>query len=932
MEVVSSTPSNAAPPAPAAGAEDAAMPPPESVPPSKVASAAERAPPASSPVISEPPALDSDIPWRLQDPADVLQEERQKLSSGKLGMNVSFQFVRYQKSNVVLKTFDMAAQCVFDAVPPPADPVVVPVDPFSLPQALQDRKDLQTQRCQSIERSVHNKELAKKKTKPTKTPVVAEPKPEVDAPKFTRNTPASSAAALDARFQSSRAILCAAGNISFSALTPGEELDLRQVPQAEKVNMGAVVVEARTLGQRAIRVVETATQRAKLRYEYRRANVEESSDHEYFHLVSDDDGEEELSRPGTVSHQPSLSSRTDVWKDKVLPRLRSVLSTGSGHAIYHDVQWVTRYGRVAHLIESLAADEQNYGPHLIVTTEVEDFAKEFHHTPTQLFLPPASPSALRVMVYRGTADQKKKSRRMWKLANGLPTAPFHVLVTSYADLLQDFGHFCQLPWETVILDDGVSWMAMALSDPNSALGSIWSNGLFSSNDNHVGLAGTSFNDWDFTQDDWNSKDAWVGLTARHRIAVSRSLHLQSRMALENMPVAGVVDFCAPAFADVVREEWDRSRIVADAASMSHFRRIVARMVVVHDSSNEDKDLLALGIDALSGKLPTEPVSNSKTVPEIISDDSFVTQGKVAYSRRSSLSWFGPIDKSWLRYELGKANLQSILDFMRGSVNHGHYCEEITTASSTTSSGASGQVAGTLAYRCAVRCGRHFGSEQGLRLHISALHAIPGTWLCRTCGVDCITSQARTHHERSCGQPSPSAPDSDGVSAPSTTPGQASSSKAGVGKKKNTSRSSSAPQAAPGSSDEKDADGSFRVPGYRGVWVTKDGKHFVKQSDGTRFEVDGTTSFFDSIDDAAKKYDSIVSEGSDEISKLELNFKEDGTRITYEDSTPSTQSGLGGSASNVVPALAVINIKVRRLPLDGAALVRHSPFEGSTSRR
>jgi hypothetical protein len=58
----------------------------------------------------------------------------------------------------------------------------------------------------------------------------------------------------------------------------------------------------------------------------------------------------------------------------------------------------------------------------------------------------------------------------------------------------------------------------------------------------------------------------------------------------------------------------------------------------------------------------------------------------------------------------------------------------------------------MAFRCGVRCGRHFGSEPGLRQHVSALHAPPGTWLCRTCGVDCITSQARTHHERSCGQP------------------------------------------------------------------------------------------------------------------------------------------------------------------------------------
>ncbi len=47
------------------------------------------------------------------------------------------------------------------------------------------------------------------------------------------------------------------------------------------------------------------------------------------------------------------------------------------------------------------------------------------------------------------------------------------------------------------------------------------------------------------------------------------------------------------------------------------------------------------------------------------------------------------------------------------------------------------------------CGRMFGTEQGLRQHIAAMHAPPGTWLCRICGKDCRTSQARTVHEKAC---------------------------------------------------------------------------------------------------------------------------------------------------------------------------------------
>ena len=66
------------------------------------------------------------------------------------------------------------------------------------------------------------------------------------------------------------------------------------------------------------------------------------------------------------------------------------------------------------------------------------------------------------------------------------------------------------------------------------------------------------------------------------------------------------------------------------------------------------------------------------------------------------------------------------------------------------SGQNGGVVGLGAYRAAVRCGRSFNSEAGLRQHILASHAPPDTWLCRSCGGDCGTSQARSHHERSCG--------------------------------------------------------------------------------------------------------------------------------------------------------------------------------------
>jgi hypothetical protein len=144
-----------------------------------------------------------------------------------------------------------------------------------------------------------------------------------------------------------------------------------------------------------------------------------------------------------------------------------------------------------------------------------------------------------------------------------------------------------------------------------------------------------------------------------------------------------------------------------------------------------------------------------------------------------------------------------------------------------------------------------------------------------------------------------------------TVGQGSSGKGGVGKKKTTGRVGvSQPGASMG--EEKDADGSFRVPGYRGVWVNKNGKHFVKIG-GLRLTDDrtneGTLLLFDNIDDAAREHDKAVQSGKS-IENIDINFKSDGSRIIYEDINPASTSGLGGSAANVVPSLSVINIKVR----------------------
>lgn len=110
------------------------------------------------------------------------------------------------------------------------------------------------------------------------------------------------------------------------------------------------------------------------------------------------------------------------------------------------------------------------------------------------------------------------------------------------------------------------------------------------------------------------------------------------------------------------------------------------------------------------------------------------------------------------------------------------------------------------------------------------------------------------------------------------------------------------------SDEKDSDGSFRVPSYRGVWVNKIGKHFIKLN-GERYTESKKLILFGSVDSAAKKHDELKLCDENVDKMMELNFKPDGSRIVYDDNSPASASGMGGSVANVVPALSVINIKV-----------------------
>jgi len=848
------------------------------------------------------------------------------------------------------------------------------------------------------------------------------PKTPAAPPKFTRNTPASSASALEARLTGSRAILCTAANVAFDSLTPAlpewEAIDVADVPQnpatnkriietksegenfatsesgkiedndddegnksATVPNMGPVIIEAQTLGKRIENVATNAVRRSKRRFRFRKDNIRfgnksctgsgQKKGTEGFRILenpfawkdSDDEDMEDSgeSCPMDVDESATIvtadsssgmdsSEISETWGKVCIPRLLSILQTGVGNAILHDVMWSTRHCRIANLLHEISlmtedsgnsiidkldsTCDRNYGPHLIVTVEpdVDKFAREFKAPNSHLrLMSTVDESSLRALAYKGTKNERRKLRKQFPQATGLQDASFHVIVVSYADFLTDYIHFCQTPFEVVILDDGVSWMGAAHNDPNSPIATVWEDALFSKNDHQLGLAGTVLKDWDYsadTFDDETLKDVWIGLTARHRLVTSSKLRVENpRSPADLLPVPGLLNFAMPHFSDAVKEEWDRSRISNDAFSMSHFRRLLTRSMVVHDPNGSDiivkteegettpaksNSIYDLAMSALLGEMSESIRSkNFPPVPKEISDDSFISDGKVASSRRSALQWLGSLEDSWLRYELGSVSFQHILVAMKTSLNYGHICEEITTASSIAT-GATGQIIGNLAFKLGVRSGKSFSSEQGLRQHLSTHHAPPGTWLCRTCKVDCITSQARTHHERSCGQPSSAGGLGNAASA-SSAPG----SKKDAGKKKGKASKSGGSGSA-GAKEEKDPDGSVRVPSYRGVWVDQAGKYFIKIESERVCENDKNKPLtFESIEEAAKKYDAVLkSKDKGNETKIEYNFKSDGTRVVYEDVSTSTTTGLGGG---VVPALSVINIK--DLPPDVKPLLR-----------
>jgi len=648
---------------------------------------------------------------------------------------------------------------------------------------------------------------------------------------------------------------------------------------------------------------------------------------------------------------PRISVKEDEeWAMGCLPRILSIMKTGSGNVIFHDMKWTSRYNRIVQVLGAIGKSmekkesyEANHGPHLIITTEIDIDAfmsmlgpisycasRQEMESRTE----PLTSCFLRGLKYHGSPSLRRSLRERHFGAvslSGLANSPFSVIVTTYQTFLQDYAHFCQIPFEVVVMDDGMSWLSLAHFDPNGQLGKVYNMAIWSKNDNYAGLAGKN-TDWDFSADiapdgmmvagSINDDKVYplFGLTARYRFLVASSMHSKYGDVIYKAPVQALLSFVFPHFFDVVKEEWDRNKMNNCKESIEYIRSMLCRVIVVYSGSGQPftpREMYSLAMAAMLGR--ESALKKSEDIYSIkakkVLTENLIAEGKITSSRRFVSSWLRT--SSPIRFELGTASLTPTTDaFKTGSTNAGFLCEEIVTACSLKSPGSSVEDYATHTFKPALRCGRRFATEQGLRQHVAAFHAPPGTWLCRTCAADCATSQARTQHERSCGS---KRLDFSAIGLEEDV----SPVRKGTKAKKN--------KLTPTNTEVRDDEGNLRVPSYKGVWVNSDGKYFIKiEGDTLKKSAVAGDVFFDEPDDAAKRYDEILKIQAGEQS--ELNFKPDGSRIQYDNSCSISVHGralevFGSGSANVVPALAVINIK--DLP-DGVVPLLRDPIQTSRS--
>lgn len=176
--------------------------------------------------------------------------------------------------------------------------------------------------------------------------------------------------------------------------------------------------------------------------------------------------------------------------------------------------------------------------------------------------------------------------------------------------------------------------------------------------------------------------------------------------IHTAPVPSLLSFISPQYTVAVKEEWDRSRINNCDASIAHMSKILCWIIVVFDNDNQCQNLLSLALSSMIGKLKSkrsddmnqstsDSYSNNGKDIRNIETETFISQGKIATSRRFAASWFRP--GSAIRYELGTTSLAPIIDAIKAKTALGYKCEEIVTASSLTSNG----ICGSAAFKSAV---------------------------------------------------------------------------------------------------------------------------------------------------------------------------------------------------------------------------------------
>ena len=435
------------------------------------------------------------------------------------------------------------------------------------------------------------------------------------------------------------------------------------------------------------------------------------------------------------------------WTTTSKPRLMAILNTGAGNAILHDREWSCRAFRVANLLQSLAVPKPdaihstqsgdiefvhwndvrlsgksapslvrgfpNYGPHLVVTPTGEDFdtfvavfnqlgdngirTSGGHGDKNRRDVFKTNPEEvqLRALPYRGDKSGRRRLRKHFTNSfGGLPSSTYHVVVTTYADFVEDYTHFCQFPFQAVVMDDGMSWLGCGHYDPQGDLGKVWNSAIWSkagsnqsqlnSRKNDIGGDMEKKSKVGSSKKEIESREEnklHIGLTARHRILIASTMHARYRGQVYKAPVPGLLSFLTPQFTDVTRDEWERCKVYNCKKSMEHIRSLVARSVVVYSSGRSVgtlNGLLKLSFASMNGELPEQPGNIAHEDDEL---DEWIKRQKIVQTRRFAAAWFRPL--SPMRKSFGNISLDPIITIVKKSNALGFVCEEVVTASSLT---------------------------------------------------------------------------------------------------------------------------------------------------------------------------------------------------------------------------------------------------------